>query len=114
MKKTKDKILTNFFWPGVRADVSRFNKSCDACQNIIQKGKVTRVPVERLPVIDVLFKRMSFDIVGPIYPASERLQILVDVNGSHIQVSRCCAIKNNYHRVSGESNGGYIQQGWGA
>ena len=29
IKKTMDRVLTEFFWPGVCGDVSRFCKSCD-------------------------------------------------------------------------------------
>ena len=44
IKKTMDRVLIEFFWPGVCGDVSRFCKSCDICQRTIQKGRVTKVP----------------------------------------------------------------------
>ena len=28
-KKTTDKVLNNFYWPGVHGDVVRFCRSCD-------------------------------------------------------------------------------------
>ena len=37
IKKTMDRVLTEFFWPGACGDVSRFCKSCDICQRTIQK-----------------------------------------------------------------------------
>ena len=43
IKKTMDRVLTEFFWPGVCGDVFRFCKSCDICQRTIQKGRVTNV-----------------------------------------------------------------------
>ena len=72
IKKTMDRVLTDFFWPGVCGDVSRFCKSCDICQRTIQKGRVTKVPLGKLPLIDTPFKRVAVDIVGPIEPRSER------------------------------------------
>ena len=51
---------------------SRFCKSCDICQRTIQKGRVTKVPLGKLPLIDTPFKRVAVDIVGPIEPRSER------------------------------------------
>ena len=72
IKKTMDRVLTEFFWPGVCGDVSRFCKSCDICQRTIQKGRVTKVPLRKLPLIDTPFKRVAVDIVGPIEPRSER------------------------------------------
>ena len=67
-----DRVLTEFFWPGVCGDVSRFCKSCDICQRTIQKGRVTKVSLGKLPLIDTPFKRVAVDIVGPIEPRSER------------------------------------------
>ena len=67
-KKTIDKILSDFFWPGVHADVTRFCRSCDVCQRTVQKGRVTRVPLGTMPLIDTPFDRISVDIVGPIHP----------------------------------------------
>lgn len=43
-QKSADKILTQFFWPGIQADVRRFCASCDICQRTFPKGKNTKVP----------------------------------------------------------------------
>ena len=72
IKKTMYRVLTEFFWPGVCGDVSRFYKFCDVCQRTTQKGRVTKVPLGKLPLIDTPFKRVAVDIVGPIEPHSER------------------------------------------
>ncbi|XP_038059124.1 uncharacterized protein LOC119730344 [Patiria miniata] len=67
-KKTADKILTDFFWPGIHSEVTRFCRSCDVCQRTVQKGRVTRVPLGTMPLIDTPFDRVAVDIVGPIHP----------------------------------------------
>ena len=73
IKKTMNRFVTEFFWPGVGGDVSRFCKLCDICQlRTIQKGRVTKVPLGKLPLIDTPFKRVAIDIVGPIELRSER------------------------------------------
>ena len=72
VKKTIDKITTNFFWPGIQADVRRYCQSCDICQRTIQKGRVTKVPLGTTPLIDTPFDRVAIDLVGPITPRSER------------------------------------------
>ena len=56
--------------PGVCGDVARFCKSCDICQRTIQKGRVTKVPSGKMPLIDTPFKRVAVDIVGPTEPRS--------------------------------------------
>ena len=47
--KTTDKVLRHFFWPGINAEITRYCRSCDACQRTIQKGKVTKVPLGKMP-----------------------------------------------------------------
>ena len=53
-------------------DITRFCKSCDICQRTVPKGKVTKIPLGQLPIIDTAFKRVGIDIIGPIYPVSDR------------------------------------------
>ena len=62
----------SFFWPGICGDVARFCKSCDICQRTIQKGRVSKVPLGKKPLIDTPFKCVAVDIVGPIEPRSEK------------------------------------------
>ena len=60
IKKTSDRVVSDFcFWPGVCADVAIFCKYCDIYQRTIQKGRVTNVPLGKLPLIDTPFKRYS-------------------------------------------------------
>ena len=72
IKKTLDRVVSEFFWQGVCGDVARFCKSCDICQRTIQKGRVTKVPLGKMPLIDTPFKRVAVDIVGPIEPRSDK------------------------------------------
>ena len=72
IKKTLDRVVSEFFWPGVCGDVARFCKSCDICQRTIQKDRVTKVPLGKMPLIDTPFKRVAVDIVGPIEPRSDK------------------------------------------
>ena len=72
IRKTLDRVVSEFYWPGVCGDVSRFCKSCDICQRTIPKGRVPNVPLGRMPIIDIPFKRVAVDIVGPIEPRSDR------------------------------------------
>ena len=72
IKKTLDRVVSEFFWPGVCGDVARFCKSCDICQRTIQKGRVTKVPLGKIPLIDTPFKRVAVDIDGPTEPRSDK------------------------------------------
>jgi len=72
VNKTLNRIKSAFYWPCMDGDVRRYCQSCDVCQRTIAKGRVVKVPVGEMPMIDVPFKRVGMDLVGPIYPASER------------------------------------------
>ena len=70
-KKTSERVTNNFYWPGIYGDVSRFCRSCDICQKTIPKGKVRRILLEKMPLINTPFKRVAVDLIGPIYPPSD-------------------------------------------
>ena len=70
IRKMIDRVVAEFFWPGVCGDVTGFCKSCDICQRTGQKGRVAKVPLGGLPLIDTPLKRVAVDIVGPIEPRS--------------------------------------------
>ena len=71
-KKTTRRILSDFYWPRVRGNVSRFCRSCEICQKTVSKGSVPKAPLGRMPLIDQPFKRVAVDIVSPIRPHSYR------------------------------------------
>ena len=71
-KKTKDRILREYWWPGFGAEVTRFCRSCDVCQRTIAKGGVASVPLGKMPIIDTPFDTVAVDLVGPIFPPTEK------------------------------------------
>ena len=71
IKKTSDKVLSNFYWPGLQGDVTRFVQSCDICQRTVKKGSVPKAALEKMPLIDTPFKRVAVDLIGPIHPPSD-------------------------------------------
>ncbi|XP_064475154.1 uncharacterized protein LOC135389103 [Ornithodoros turicata] len=70
-RKTEERILTSFYWPGVVSDVKKFVKSCAICQRTTPKGKTRKVPLEKVPVIGTPFHRVAIDIVGPLFPRTQ-------------------------------------------
>ena len=72
IKKTTDRVFANFYWPGVQGDIRRYCVSCDICQRTVPKGRVSKVPLGRMPLIDTPFRRVAVDLVGPIYPSTDR------------------------------------------
>ncbi|XDV49410.1 hypothetical protein PO909_018663 [Leuciscus waleckii] len=67
VRKTYDNLLKHFFWPSMKSDVSKFCKSCHACQ---LSGKPNQVippaPLRPIPVLGEPFERILIDCVGPL------------------------------------------------
>ncbi|XP_071081291.1 uncharacterized protein [Haliotis cracherodii] len=72
VKRTLDRVTSQFYWPGVQGDVRRHCLSCDVWQRTIPKGKVGRVPLGQMPLISTPFERIAVDLIGPLYPVTER------------------------------------------
>ena len=70
-KKTLDRIRSHFYWSGITSDVQKFCNSCDLCQRTIPKGRVTKSPLGKMPVMNVPFQRVAVDLIGPINPNTE-------------------------------------------
>lgn len=70
--KTINRILTEFYWPGMKSEIKRFCRSCDTCQRTLPNGRVSKVPLVKMPLIDVPFKRVAVDIVGPLHPPTDK------------------------------------------
>jgi hypothetical protein len=64
-RKTTQRILRRFFWPGMYKDIADFCRSCEDCQ----KNTSSRGPKARLvpmPVVEKPFQSIAMDIVGPL------------------------------------------------
>lgn len=66
VKKTKNRLLQEYYWPGCFKDVERFVKSCDVCQRVGKPGDKAKFPMKLVPVITEPFRRLVIDTVGPL------------------------------------------------
>lgn len=65
-RKTRLRVLKHFYWPGIFKDVAVLCRACPECQKSIAKGRVSKAPLVPVPPIDIPFKRIALDIVGPL------------------------------------------------
>lgn len=67
VNKTVNKILKQFFWPGLRKDVSSFCKTCHTCQ-VVGKHKLDppAAPLQPIPAFGEPFSKVIVDCVGPL------------------------------------------------
>ena len=77
--KTTDRLISNFWWPGVRGDVTRYCQSCDVCQRTIHRGRVSKALLQKLPIIRVPFQRIGVDLIGPIIQQPHRERYVLTV-----------------------------------
>ena len=56
----------------MQGDITSFCRSCDGCQKTTAKGFISRVPLGDMPLIDMPFRRVAVDLVGPISPPSKK------------------------------------------
>lgn len=65
IRKTQDRILSHFFWPGCFSDIKRYCRSCEVCQKF-GINKPAKAPMVTVPVIGKPFSRVALDIIGPL------------------------------------------------
>jgi len=67
-----ERVFASFWWPGMSDDVTRFSHSCDVCQRTVSKGRIQKVPLGKMTIIDTPFKRAAIDLFGEISQPSSR------------------------------------------
>ena len=113
VKKTEDRIQTNFFWPGLHENVTSFCRSSDVCQKTVARGSVPRAPLGDMPLIDQPFKRVAIDLVGPIAPASDKGHRLhPDLSGLYDKIPRSCSAEEHRYKDGSRSVVRHVQSGW--
>jgi len=70
--RTLERVIKSFWWPGMSNDVNLFCHSCDICRRTVSKGRIPKVPLRKMPIIDTPVKRVAVDLAGEIFPASSR------------------------------------------
>ncbi|XP_059494496.1 uncharacterized protein LOC125465967 isoform X1 [Stegostoma tigrinum] len=66
IKHTGRRTLQYFYWPSVFIDVAHYCKVCEKCHYSHKQGDVGNLGLRPLPTINIPFKRVSIDVVGPL------------------------------------------------
>ena len=66
LEKTKERIITCFYWPGMFREIQEYCASCDICQRTAKQRSGEKVPMISPPIISEPFKKIAMDIVGPL------------------------------------------------
>lgn len=80
VRKTYDRVLRYFFWPGVKRDVSAYVRTCDTCQ-LTGKPNVVLKPAPLRPIAPTCFpfEHLIIDCVGPMPRSKSGSEYLLTV-----------------------------------
>ena len=76
-KETIKRISRDYYWPGLRKDITIFVRSCHPCQ-LAKQSQTVNPGIGEFPVPDRRFSHLHVDIVGPL-PESEGCKYLLTV-----------------------------------
>ncbi|XP_073797050.1 uncharacterized protein isoform X2 [Danio rerio] len=80
VRKTYNRILKHFFWPGLKSDVTRYCRSCHVCQIAGKPNQVVPpAPLKPIPVLGDPFEHVLIDCVGPFKKSKSGNQFLLTV-----------------------------------
>lgn len=68
VKRTVDRIVSEYYWPGVQSETKRFVKSCDVCQRTVPCHLVAPAPLRTMTVNDTT-QRESYATTGAVTAA---------------------------------------------
>ena len=71
----KYKVMRNFFWMGMSADIKEACQSCERCQKTTKKVNAT-APMQITQTFTEPFHRVTLDIVGPL-PLTPRKHLFI-------------------------------------
>ena len=95
INKTVSKILKQFFWPGLRKDVSTFCRSCHACQ-VAGKHKLDPpvAPLQPIPAFGEPFSKVIVDCVGPLPKTKAGNQYLLTIMCANTRFPEAIPLRN--------------------
>lgn len=78
IRKTYERVLRYFFWPGMKSDVSAYCRSCHVCQLTGKPNQtIPPAPLHPIPVLGEPFERIILDCVGPLPKSKARHQYIL-------------------------------------
>ena len=69
--RTKERVLKEFWWPGIASDVRHHCRTCDACQKV-KKSAGGIAPLGDMELITKTWSKVAVDLIGPIIPTSRK------------------------------------------
>ena len=94
-RKTRKKILQQFFWPGIWKDIAEFCTTCHVCQ---VTGKPSHdappAPLHPIPVADEAFTRVINDFVGRLPETKSGCEYILTIMCSTTRSPEAIPLRN--------------------
>ena len=95
INKTYNRILSHFYWPKLRKDVSEFCKSCHVCQMVGKPNQVIPpAPLQPIPAFEEPFSRVLVDCVGPLPRTRSGNQYLLTIMCTSTRFPEAIPLRN--------------------
>ena len=103
--KTRNKLLEQFYWPGVEKDVKAFCGSCQICQSTGKPNqKIPPCPIEAYTNGRGALQQSPNRLCGSIAPDKGREQISLNIDVCHDDIPRGSPTEINNHQEGGRSH----------
>ena len=80
VRKTHNRVLQHFFWPGLKRDVPKWCKECHTCQLGGKPNQnIPQAPLHPIPAFDEPFSHIIIDCVGPLPKTKSQNEYLLTI-----------------------------------
>ena len=80
VRKTHNRVLQHFFWPGLKRDVAKWCKECHTCQLSGKPNQnIPQAPLHPIPAFDEPFSHIIIDCVGPLPKTKSQNEYLLTI-----------------------------------
>ena len=102
-RRTKLRVQSEFYWPGIYKEVNQYVKSCDICQKTAQKGRTTKAPVQPVPIVTKPFSKVAIDLVGPLIKSDRGCRYILTVTDFATRWPEAIPLKETTSEVVAEA-----------
>ena len=90
--KTKERILTSYWWPGMEGQIETHIKSCDKCQKTSKEKRGSTTFITPLPQCNEPNQRVHMDLFGPLKTTSSGKKYILCITDAFSKYAELVAI----------------------
>ena len=80
IRKTYNRVLQHFYWPGLKRDVAKWCRQCHTCQLGGKPNQnIPQAPLHPIPAFDEPFSHIIIDCVGPLPKTKSQNEYLLTI-----------------------------------